>query len=139
MESQQQTSVPKNIQPVTNLQPGDLPEGFTAIDPSAAASKTESAAQAEQKQSILQQVLTPEALARLGRIKLVNQARATQVENGIVALAMSGKLQGQINEAKLVELLERSSRQNAGAPVSVNIQRKKYAFDSDDSDNDDDI
>ena len=61
------------------------------------------------------------------------------VENMIVSMAVSGKLPGRINEGKLIEMLEGiGSKQNQAA--SINIQRKKYAFDSDDDDdNDDDL
>ncbi len=54
-------------------------------------------------------------------------------------MAVSGKLPGRINEGKLIEMLERSGAQQKQA-TSINIQRKKYAFDSDDDDdNDDDL
>ena len=133
----------------TEISAEEIPEGFTAADPtnldaavaggggggggaSAAAAQAE-AAQA-QRESILQQALTPDALARLRRIKLVKPDKAKSVENAIASMAMQGRLPGPINEGKLVEMLERG----AGAAGAVSIQRKKYAFDSDDDDDDDD-
>ena len=53
----------------------ELPDGFTSADPNAAASgraagNAEAQGKEEQKQAVLQQALTPEALARLRRIKV---------------------------------------------------------------------
>lgn len=56
-------------------------------------------------------------------------------------MAMQGKLPGQINEGKLIEMLERGVR-SAGQRdqgQKISIQRKRYAFDSDDDDDDDDL
>lgn len=136
----------------TEVSAEEIPEGFTAADPnnpdaaavagggggaSAAAAQAE-AAQA-QREAILQQALTPDALARLRRIKLVKPDKAKSVENAIASMAMQGKLPGPVNEGKLVEMLERGAGA-AGGAAAVSIQRKKYAFDSDDDDdNDDDL
>ena len=132
--------------------PEDLPEGFTAADPNnasgnnaaQAASEAEFKQQAiqEQKQMILEQAMDSDALARLGRIKMVKPEKASQVENTIVSMAMQGKLPGKINEGKLIEILERGSRKGAAAAhaaSSISIQRKNYAMDSDDDDDDDDV
>jgi programmed cell death protein 5 len=136
-----------NLQPVSNINPDELPEGFSTMDPNSKQSSASNAPQQqqqqqqqeEQKHAILQQALTPEALERLGRIKLVKQQKAVQVENAIVSMAMSGKLPGRINEGKLIEMLERGNAKAAATgPASISIQRKKYALDSDD-DNDDDM
>ena len=58
-----------------NLKPEDIPEGFTAADPTGAPgaggnANAEAQAKEEQKRSILEQALTPEALARLGTVKV---------------------------------------------------------------------
>jgi hypothetical protein len=58
-----------------NLNPADIPEGFTAADPTGAPgaggkASAEAQAKEEQKRSILEQALTPEALARLGTVKV---------------------------------------------------------------------
>lgn len=127
-----------NLEPVTKIDPSQLPEGFSAADPNEAAAPSQQNQQDEQKESVLQQALTPDALARLRRIKLVKDKKATQVENAIVRLAMSGQLPGRINEGKLIEMLERGSAKTTTS--SISIQRKRYAFDSDDEDdNDDDL
>jgi len=62
-----------NLAPA-NVDPGVLPDGFTSADPNAAAgaaaTNAESQGKEEQKQAVLQQALTPDALARLRRIKV---------------------------------------------------------------------
>ena len=52
-------------------------------------------------------------------------------------MAVSGKIQARINEGKLIEMLEGIGAKQS-KPTSINIQRKRYAFDSDDSDDDND-
>jgi hypothetical protein len=55
-----------------NLKSEELPAGFSSADPNNAASGVDAEARGEdeQKQAILQQALTPDALARLRRIKV---------------------------------------------------------------------
>lgn len=130
-------------QPLSDINPSDLPEGFTASGPPSKEAEASQQRQQEaeaQKQAILVQALTPDALARLRRIKLVKPEKALQVENVIASMAISGKLPGPINEGKLIEMLERGSASAAkkDAGKSISIQRKKYAFDSDDDDDNDD-
>ena len=142
-----------NLAPA-QLSADEIPDGFTsssAQSPAGGGGGGNNAASLkkiqmdEQRKSVLEQALSQEALARLGRIKLVKPDKARVVEQQIVSLAMQGKLPGKINEPKLIELLERGSRGGGvveGAPAErISIQRKKYAFDadSDDEDNDDDL
>lgn len=126
----------------------ELPEGFTlGGDPTGNAGGESSAQQLkeqqmeEQRRAILEQACTQEALARLGRIRMVRESKAKAVENSIVSMALQGKLPGKISESKLIEILERGSASQSGAQEGqISIQRKRYAFDSDeDSDNDDDL
>jgi programmed cell death protein 5 len=132
-----------NLAPVSKLDPSELPQGFTATDPNSTTGPQNAAtSQDQQREGILEQALTPEALTRLRRIKLVKAEKAIKVENAIVAMALSGKLPDRINEGKLIEMLERgNARQSSSAAAnSISIQRKKYALDSDDEDdNDDDL
>lgn len=134
----------------SNIDPNDMPAGFSSVDPTGANAGSQQGGkgggsqqqQQEQKEAILQQALTPEALARLRRIKLVKPPKAAQLENALVNMAVNGKLPGRVSEAKLIEMLERSIKGSAGsgADSGIRIQRKKYAFDSDDEDdNDDDL
>jgi programmed cell death protein 5 len=60
----------------------------------------------------------------------------------IVNMALQGSMDSKINEGKLIEMLEgivgAQQQKNADAG-KINIQRKKYNFDSDEEDNDDDL
>lgn len=143
----------QNLQPVSNLDPSDVPEGFSMADPNgggaamsaSAPNNAGGTADQQQRQAVLEQALAPDALARLRRIKLVKPARAAAVESAIVNLAVAGQLPSAVTEGKLIEMLERSNaRETTGAAArqrnSISIQRKKYAMDSDDEDdNDDDL
>lgn len=59
-----------------NVDAGDLPSGFSIADPSGTSASAEQDSQALQRQAqkdaILQQALTPDALERLRRIKVRN-------------------------------------------------------------------
>lgn len=132
----------ENLQPVTNVD--ELPDGFSSVDPNATTAAASGGGgepnREEQTQAILVQALTPDALSRLRRIKLVKEKNVLALEKTIVSMAMTGKLPGPITEGKLIEMLERismkSDREHNG---KISIQRKKCAFDSDDDDNDDDL
>lgn len=130
------------LQPVSNLSPSELPDGFTLADPhgSAVSKQQGQNAQEEQMKALLEQALTPEALARLRRIKLVKPGEIGKLENVIMQMAISGKLQGPINEGKLIEMLERrSAATEKSGEAKISIQRKRYTFDSEEEDNDDDL
>jgi programmed cell death protein 5 len=60
---------------------------------------------ADQRSSILSQILTPEAADRLGRIRLVKASRADDVESRLIMLARSGQLRQKITEDQLKEIL----------------------------------
>eukprot|EP00558_Chaetoceros_sp_UNC1202_P007913 CAMPEP_0197246706 /NCGR_PEP_ID=MMETSP1429-20130617/20997_1 /TAXON_ID=49237 /ORGANISM="Chaetoceros sp., Strain UNC1202" /LENGTH=133 /DNA_ID=CAMNT_0042707435 /DNA_START=123 /DNA_END=524 /DNA_ORIENTATION=- len=128
----------------TNVRLDEIPDGFTTADPTSGpgggqgeSANAKAAAQEEQKRSVLEQALTPEALARLGTLKLVKPGKAQAVESMIANMAMAGKIQARISEGKLIEMLEGiGAKQSKQANIS--IQRKRYAFDSDDDDDDDD-
>eukprot|EP00979_Chaetoceros_neogracilis_P005897 scaffold1139_cov235-Chaetoceros_neogracile.AAC.1 len=128
-----------------NVRPDEIPDGFSAADPTnnggaGGGGDPQEAKNQEkegQRKAILDQALTPEAFARLGTIKLVKPAKASAVEALITNMAIGGKLQARITEGKLIEMLEGIGAQQS-KPSSINIQRKKYAFDSDDSDDDND-
>lgn len=70
--------------------------------------ETDSGQQAENemRQSILAQILEPEAADRLGRIRLVNEPHAQNVENRLIALAKSGQLRSKVTEKNLIEILK---------------------------------
>ena len=83
----------------------DVPEGFSTIDPTSSSPQNNAQQQQQQqkqaqRQAILEQALTPEALERLRRIKLVKPERASAVEANIVSMALQGKLTMRMSEGK---------------------------------------
>ncbi len=60
----------------------------------------------EAKQTILRQILTPDARERLMSLKLARPQLAEQVEMQLISLAQSGRLQTMIDDAKLKVLLQ---------------------------------
>lgn len=74
----------------------------------AAVARQEQAVQAKaQRDLILRQILTPEARERLGRIELAYPDLAESIENQLIALAESGRVQRAIDDATLREILTR--------------------------------
>jgi programmed cell death protein 5 len=59
-----------------------------------------------QRKAVLRQALTDGARKRLNTVKMSKPEFGEQVEQQIVALAQSGRLQGQIDEEKMKELLQ---------------------------------
>jgi programmed cell death protein 5 len=60
-----------------------------------------------QRQQILRQILTPEARERLGRIELAYPELKENIENQLISLAQSGRVQRVIDDATLRQILER--------------------------------
>ncbi len=60
-----------------------------------------------QRQAILRQILTPEARERLARIELAYPELTESIENQLIALAQSGRVQRVIDDATLREILVR--------------------------------
>lgn len=85
------------------------------------------------RQSILNQILEPEAADRLGRIRLVKESRATDVENRLIMLARSGQLRAKITEEQLKDLLSSVSEAQEKEEKIV-VTRRKGTWDDDDDD-----
>jgi programmed cell death protein 5 len=60
-----------------------------------------------ERAEILRRILTPEARERLGRIRLAKPEVANSVEQQLISLASSGRLQRQVDDVTLRSLLER--------------------------------
>lgn len=81
---------------------------------------------------MLNQILHPEAADRLGRIRLVKEQRATDVENRLIALAQTGQLRQKVTEAQLKELL--SAVADNQEQEKIVVSRRKAWDDDDDLD-----
>ncbi len=60
---------------------------------------------AAQKEHILKQILTSEARSRLNNIKMVKQELATLVESHLIGLVNQGKINSQITDDQLKQIL----------------------------------
>jgi programmed cell death protein 5 len=79
-----------------------------AVNPQAyAAQEAEMARRDAERAEALRRILTPEARERLGRIRLAKPDVAASVEQQLLQLAASGRLQRQVDDATLRALLER--------------------------------
>ncbi|KAK1964660.1 double-stranded DNA-binding domain-containing protein [Colletotrichum sublineola] len=85
----------------------------------------------EARQQILNQILHPEAADRLGRIRLVKEQRAQEVENRLIMLAQSGQLRSKVTEAQLKELLSAVADKQEEEKIVVS-RRKGWDDDDDD-------
>lgn len=88
-------------------------------------------AESEARQSILNQILHPEAADRLGRIRLVKESRAVDVENRLIMLARTGQLRQKVTEDQLKELLNAVADTREEEKIVVS-RRKGWDDDDDD-------
>ena len=58
-----------------------------------------------QKEIMLKQILSSEARLRLNNVKMVNPELANLVENYLIGLSTQGKIQGQITDEQLKQIL----------------------------------
>ncbi|KAK4239343.1 PDCD5-related protein, partial [Achaetomium macrosporum] len=85
---------------------------------------------AEARKSILNQILEPEAADRLGRIRLVKEQRATDIENRLIMLAQTGQLRQKVTEEQLKELLNAVADNKEEEKIVVS-RRKGWEDDDD--------
>ena len=72
-----------------------------------AAQEAEMARREQERTEVLRRILTPEARERLARIRLAKPEVASAVEQQLIALAASGRIQRAIDDVTLRALLER--------------------------------
>ncbi|KAI5464301.1 PDCD5-related protein [Mariannaea sp. PMI_226] len=87
--------------------------------------------ESEARQHVLNQILHPEAMDRLGRIRLVKEERANDVENRLIMLAQTGQLRQKVTEAQLKDLLNAMSEKQEEEKIVVS-RRKGWDDDDDD-------
>ncbi|KAF3396775.1 Programmed cell death protein 5 [Talaromyces pinophilus] len=93
-------------------------------------------AEADRRATILNQILDPAAADRLGRIRLVKESRATDIENRLIMLAQTGQLRQKVTEDQLKDLLNavaENSRKEEEEQKVV-FSRRKGGWDDDDDD-----
>lgn len=87
------------------LQQQQMSEGGNAQ--AYAAQEAEMQRREQERTDALRRILTPEARERLGRIRLAKPDIAQSVEQQLLQLAASGRLQRQVDDATLRALLEK--------------------------------
>merc|ERR1712077_82095 len=83
----------------------------------------------DMKNSILSQVLSQEARARLNTLMLAKPEKGAQVEAAIIQMAQTGQLAGRLSEEELIGLLERFA--GSTKKSTVKFDRRRNALDSD--------
>ncbi|MCJ1337667.1 hypothetical protein MMC09_002950 [Bachmanniomyces sp. S44760] len=106
----------------------------SSVEASSGSDQGKAQQEADARNSILSQILLPEAADRLGRIRLVKESRATMVEDRLIMLAKSGQLRSKITEDQLKELLGSLAEheEKAAGGGKIVISRRKGGWDDDD-------
>lgn len=88
---------------------------------------------ADRRAAIISQILDPAAADRLGRIRLVKESRAVDIENRLIMLAQTGQLRQKVTEEQLKELLNAvAENQRKEEEQKIVITRRKGGWDDDD-------
>ncbi|KAL4805493.1 PDCD5-related protein [Aspergillus unguis] len=90
--------------------------------------------EADRRATILNQILEPEAADRLGRIRLVKESRAADIENRLIMLAQTGQLRQKVNEEQLKQLLNAvaENQRKDEEEQKIVFTRRKGGWDDDD-------
>ena len=92
-----------------------------------------------QRESILDQILEPDAKARIARMMIVKKEKARAIQDQLIKAATTGQLKSKVTEAALIQMIESGGDEDGKMKKTV-IQRRNYGMDSDDDDdNDDDL
>lgn len=89
-------------------------------------------AQEEMKNSILSQILSQAARARLNTLKISKPDKAQIAEMNIIRMAQTGQIGGKLEDSQLVQILEQINRQMPKSESMVKFDRRRAAIDSDD-------
>ncbi|XP_023716574.1 programmed cell death protein 5 [Cryptotermes secundus] len=87
--------------------------------------------QDEMKNTVLTQVLTQSARARLNTLMIGKPEKGQLVENMLIQMARTGQIMGKLNESELIDILEKVSEQMQQR-TTVKFDRRRAAVDSDD-------
>ena len=92
--------------------------------------------ESEARATILSQILEPAAADRLGRIRMVKESRATDVENRLIMLARSGQLRQKVTEDQLKDMLASLTEHQKETGASLDNMKfvRKSGWDDDDLD-----
>ena len=95
----------------------------------------------DQRKQMLLAVLDNGARSRLSSVALVKPERARMIENQIIQMVRSGRVQGQLGEETIVGMLKQiSSAEEKKAAVKISFAHRRTGWSDDDSDdNDDDL
>ncbi|WGI16770.1 DNA-binding protein [Methanonatronarchaeum sp. AMET-Sl] len=73
------------------------------------------------KKKVLRKILTSEARQRLKNLSMVKPDFTESIEQQLIMLARSGRIQGQIDDNQLKEILKKAQE---GSSKDINIRRK---------------
>ncbi|KAK3819500.1 MAG: PDCD5-related protein [Benniella sp.] len=88
----------------------------------------------EMRRTMLTQILDPQARERLSRVAMVKPEKARAVEDMLIQLAQSGRLQSKVNEDRVIDLLGQLSEQTQSKTKITFQRRGDYSDDDDDFD-----
>jgi programmed cell death protein 5 len=94
----------RRLQQLQQMQAAQNPEAMNAAY---AQQQAEQSRRDSERSEALRRILTPEARERLGRIRLAKPDVAQAVEQQVLSLAASGRLQRAIDDTTLRAILER--------------------------------
>ncbi|PSN43896.1 Programmed cell death protein 5 [Blattella germanica] len=89
--------------------------------------------QDEMKNTILTQVLTQSARARLNTLMIGKPEKGQLVENMLLQMARTGQIMGKLGESELINILEKVSEQMQRS-TTVKFDRRRAALDDSDDD-----